>query len=72
MYRVLSVICTDEKKEPVLDCDMPRAQVRILLNLVSGSMSVLATSQMNTLLSRRAIFRTSERLERCCRVYESD
>jgi hypothetical protein len=43
MYEILSEICTDEKKEPVLDCDMSGAQIKILLNLVSGSMLLLAT-----------------------------
>ena len=38
MRRALSAICIDEKKEPVLDGDTPGAQVRILLNLVSGSL----------------------------------
>ena len=33
----------DEKKEPVLDFYVPGAQSKILLNLVSGSMLLLAT-----------------------------
>ena len=43
MRRALSVICIDEKKEPVLDYYVSGAQSKILLNLVSGSILLLAT-----------------------------
>ena len=41
---VLSVVCRDEKKEPVLDYYVSGAQSETLLNLVNSSMLSLATN----------------------------
>ena len=45
---VLSVVCRDEKKEPVLDCYVSGAQSETLLSLVNSSMLSLATNVVAT------------------------